>query len=134
MLIITLLSACSNSIPRVNDNEIYLDIALNATSVIYGVHYEYYLDENPIGGGGTSNANGSAFTKGEQLSVQFLEDHFPSNVDLSGLSIEFYIVNEDGTQTPVKNKISIEADYGNRYSIEIIEETIGSYKAKYSNP
>lgn len=95
---------------------------------VFGIHFEYYLDGDPAGGGLTGNANGSALKTGEVLTKDFIPADFPEEADLSQFQLEIFLVDEQGQEHPCTEALRFGAAYGHAYDIIIT----GSYKAGFS--
>ncbi len=119
----------SSSEVTAEQDEVLLEVTLETEDEIYMVSYDTFIDGDMVNGGETGNVNGSAIT--DNVYISLTEDDFPEGSDLSALSIQFYIAyttdnagdiesaaNHDG-QDIVSNELSIEAAYGNKYSIVI---------------
>lgn len=94
---------------------------------VFGIHFEYYLDGDPAGGGLTGNANGSALKTGEALTKDFIPADFPEGADLSQFQLEIFVVDEQGQEYPCAEVLSFAATYGHVYDITIS----GGYKAGF---
>lgn len=109
--------------------EFYIILHQEAEKPLYGVHYEYYVKDTPIGGAeivGIENGNVIPIEPGETISLQFNKRDFPENADLNTLSVELYIIDQFGNETKAENDIKLSADYGNNYDF-ILTGDISNY-------
>lgn len=96
-----------------------LEISNQCDCTIYGYHYEYCLNGKPIGGGTVTNADESFLDKKEKLKVSFTEYNFPADANLSDFQIEFYILNEDFSESEASNMLDLPAEYGKKYKVSV---------------
>lgn len=111
-----------------NDNAFLVGFHVDCNEDVYGIHFEYYLDGVPAGGGLTGNASGSKITTGDVLAKDFIPDDFPENADLSRFQLEIFVVDENGEEYPCNSVLNMAVAYGNTYDLSIT----GSYKDGFS--
>lgn len=115
------LCACAgeNAVIQADENTFLVRFCLDGDAEIFGLHFEYYLDGKPAGGGLVGNIDGSALTDGEVLTKDFIPADFPEDGDLSQFQLEIFIVDGQGQEHPCKEILSFAVAYGNVYDISI---------------
>lgn len=132
-LLLCIFILCSCRIVN-NDEEIfYVSVIQNTEDEVYGIHYEYYIDGEAIGGCMVRNADNSYIEKNDILTKDFSKYDFPKGRDLSKLYIQFFIAAENGNETGTVNPIKISAEYGKRYTVVIEGNYKDGYAAKLNN-
>lgn len=112
------LSACSNNYSSPRDHFV-IDVLQNCTSDIESISFEYYLNEEAVGGGAICNADGSLLLQGDILSQDFIRKDFPEEPDLLAFSIEYFVKTADGSEYPVGERFDLPAEYGNIYTVTL---------------
>lgn len=130
MLLLFALCACNNVGTPIEANEsaFLVNFHVDCNEDVYGIHFEYYLDGVPAGGGLTGNANGSKITTGDVFVKDFIPDDFPENADLSQFQLEILVVDKNGEEYPCSSVLNMAVAYGNTYNLSIT----GSYKDGFS--
>lgn len=126
ILILGLITSChyGNSEISASDNNFIVAVKNNCDMEIYGIHYEYYIAQKPIGGGSVEIANGSPYKKGELMSCEFLVEWFPENADLSLFEIEIFVLLGNDREQFVGEVVSINAEYGNVYHLSLTGDSV----------
>lgn len=124
------LCACNNDGTQIeaNENTFLIDFHIDCDEDVYGIHFEYYLDGVPVGGGLTGNANGSKITARDVLAKDFIPDDFPESADLSRFQLEILVVDKNGEEYPCDSILNIVVAYGSTYDLSIT----GSYEDGFS--
>lgn len=125
-----LLCACNNVGTQIEPNEstFLVNFHHDCSDDIYGIHFEYYLDGTPIGGGVVGNANGSKLSTKDVLVKDFISDDFPENAELSQFELELFVVDKNGDEYQCNSVLNFSVEYGKTYDISIA----GSYKEGFS--
>ncbi len=138
VLLCVFMAACSNggisdkeshNISQ-NNEEFHIVISQNTEGAIYGIHYEYYLADTPIGGAeAVAIKNGAAIPieQGGTISLPFYKQGFPEDANLDTLSVEIYVMDKSGNETKTENDIKLSADYGNNYDFSLTGDTSNYY-------
>ena len=131
IVLVLLLGGCSNDTKdEVAEDEVIIKFVFDTDVVIYGIHIEYYLEENPMGGKYYNPADGSPFEKGEDIWVRFYQStDFPEDADLSLFNFELYtfpeeaqiIAGETGEDEVLIKALSLVVEYGKAYTFSIID-------------
>ena len=119
VLLVCLLAGCARGVLEPDENTFYISIRNQCDSDIYGVHHEYYLDNEPEGGGGTMYADQTPIRQGDTLNLEFTPADFPEDADLATFSLELYVMLEDGQEIPVDEPLIMPVDYGQVYSFSL---------------
>ncbi len=115
-----MLAACGSSGElQPDENTFYVSIANQCDSEIYGLHYEYYLGEEPIGGGFVTYASNKPIRENDVLSEDFIAAYFPEDSDLSAFRTEVFVILEDGQESSAGEPLAIDADYGQVYNFSL---------------
>lgn len=118
---------------QADENTFLVRFSLNGEAEVYALHFEYYLDGKPAGGGLVGNADGSALKAEEVLTKDFIPADFPEGGDLSKFQLEIFIVDGQGQEHPCKEMLSFAAAYGNVYDISIEGGYDTGFKAEKLN-
>lgn len=129
------LCACAGekAVIQADESTFLVRFCLDGEAEIFGLHFEYYLDGNPAGGGLVGNADGSVLKAGEALTKDFIPADFPEGGDLSKFQLEIFIVDGQGQEYPCKEILSFAAVYGNVYDISIEGGYDTGFKAEKLN-
>ena len=119
----TNLVACSNQTSSSQASSSSTDqfrivIRQNSENNIYGVHHEYLIDGIPIGGGEVMSVikeNVVPIKPGEEIGISFEKQDFPEDSDLSNLTVEIYIIAQDGNEIKTDNDIELSPTFGETY-------------------
>lgn len=119
----TNLAACSNQTSSSQASSSSTDqfrivIRQNSENNIYGVHHEYLIDGIPIGGGEVMSVikeNVVPIKPGEEIGISFEKQDFPEDSDLSNLTVEIYIIAQDGNEIKTDNDIELSPTFGETY-------------------
>ena len=136
----TNLVACSNQTSSSSTDPFRIVIQQNSENNIYGVHYEYSIDGIPAAGGEVMSVikeNVIPIKPGEEIGISFEKQDFPEDSDLSNLTVEIYIIAQDGNEIKTDNDIELSPTFGetyrynltgnpNSYSINMITDETGS--------
>ena len=92
VLAVLLLSGCSGGVKiEANETTFLIGIRNNCDCEIYKVHHEYYIGEEPAGGGYICNADGSAISFDDVLVKDFIPADFPEDANLAEFRIEVFV-------------------------------------------
>lgn len=120
--LICVLTGCSAfQSPFLEEDDLFsLSVTQNTDTAISGIHYEYSITDDACGGGEVYNADHSLLSPGEVLYLSFTASDFPENSDLSGFSIQFFIIDEAGSELPADEPlyISVTGEYSYTVSLE----------------
>lgn len=123
LILLSLLGLCAcNDVGtqiEANESTFLVNFHVDCNEAVYGIHFEYYLDGKPAGGGLVGNADGSALKNGEVLTKEFIPADFPESGDLSRFQIEIFALDGQGQEYPCNGILSFAAAYGNVYDISI---------------
>lgn len=121
VVLIFSLYACAGekSTIQADENTFLVHFCLDCEAEIFSIHFEYYLDGKPAGGGLVGNADGSALKYGEMLTKEFISADFPEDGDLSKFQIEIFALDGQGKEHPCNEILSFAVAYGNEYDITI---------------
>lgn len=124
------LCACSNAGTQIKANKstFIVNYHVDCNEDVYGIHFEYYLDGTPVGGGVVGNADGAQIAKDDVLVKDFISDDFPESAELTQFQLELFIVDNNGKEYPCDSILNITAEYGKTYDVAIT----GSCKAGFS--
>lgn len=104
---------------QADENTFFVRFCLDCEAEVFSIHFEYYLDGKPAGGGVVGNADGSALKHGEVLTKEFIPADFPEDGDLSKFQIEIFALDGQGQAYPCNGLLSFAAAYGTVYDISI---------------
>ena len=119
----TNLAACSNQTSSSQASSSSTDqfrivIRQNSENNIYGVHHEYLIDGIPAAGGEVMSVikeNVIPIKPGEEIGISFEKQDFPEDSDLSNLTVEIYIIAQDGNEIKTDNDIELSPTFGETY-------------------
>lgn len=108
---------------------------------VYGIHIEYLLGGEAMGGKSQVYANGSVLTRDEELIFSFLPENFKNPEELSEkpLQIEFYTITENERECLINGKEPNErftfsenhwewnASFGEKYEFTLESDNNGGY-------
>lgn len=123
--ILTYLQSMNKSISK--ENIIYITITNNCSEEIYGIHYENKLYER-LGVGSIVHANGTLIKSGEVLTVEFTPTNLYNKDDLSGFTIEFFVILEDSKEISCGSPMKLNVDYGGYYDFSLSGNRISGFK------
>ena len=133
VLAVLILSGCSGGAKiEVNESTFLIEVRNNCDCEIYKVHHEYYIGDEPIGGGYSCNADGSAIRAGDVLVKDFIYADFPEGANLAEFRIEVFVVDGAGKEYPCGEVLSLNAAYGNDYEIIITGNYESGFTAAWS--
>jgi len=92
-------------------------VANQCNEEIYGLHFEYELDGQPMGGGGIRNANNSPIEKGDTLTNDFISADFPENADLQSFSNQYYVILANDEEIQAGEEITLNPEKGSTYPL-----------------
>ena len=128
-----LFSGCSHGVKIEADETTFLIGLRNSCDCeIYKVHHEYYIGDEPVGGGYVCNADGSAIRSGDVMLKDFIPADFPEGANLAEFCIEVFVVDGAGKEYPCGEVLSQDAAYGNVYEIIITGNYEGGFAAAWS--
>lgn len=115
------LCACNGGGTAIEANEstFLVNFHVDCNEDVYAIHFEYYLDGTPVGGGKTGNADGSRITAGDVFTKDFIPKDFPEGADLSQFQLEIFVIDKNGDEYPSDSILSFETEYGKVYDISI---------------
>lgn len=126
LLCLSALTACTND--KNTKDTFSISIKNKSDKEIYGLHYEYFIDGNPIGGGNVENADDSILDKNEVLTNEFYPEDFPENTDLSKFSIKYYLILKDKREIPCNNIIKLNVKYNKTYKLILLDSGKNGFK------
>ena len=128
-----LLSGCSGGVKiEANESTFLIGLRNHCDCEIYKVHHEYYIGDEPAGGGYACNADGSAIRYGDVVLKDFIPADFPEGVNLDEFRIEVFVVNSAGKEYFCGEPLSLRAAYGNEYEITITGNYESGFRAAWS--
>ena len=86
---------------------------------IYGIHFEYYLDDVAQGGGVIENAGGTVIATNDTLPKDFIPADFKASDNLNDFKIELFLKDKDGNEYSCADSIKWDAVFGDTYTINI---------------
>ena len=102
----------------------------NGSAPIWGVHYEYSASGKALGGAQVVNTDASPLRQGETVTAEFGPRDFPNGAELSGFAIQLFVIDAEGGEFSCGKPISICADYGQTFELEITSDAAGQYHAR----
>ncbi len=101
------------------DGTFRLSVANRSESDIFKVVIRYYLNGKLIGSRVGGNADNSALAENDTIEFDFAPEDFPEGTGAiglsSGFSFDLAVVGKDGSETPVREGLSITAKYAWTY-------------------
>lgn len=123
LVVVLLLSLCActaeKAVIQADDNTFLVRFCMECEVDVFSIHFEYYLDGQPAGGGLAGNVDGAVLKYGEVLTKEFIPADFPEGGDLSGFQIEIFALDGQGQEYICNGLLSFSAAYGNVYDISI---------------
>lgn len=113
-----LLCGCADEGAGGREDAFRLSIMNDCEGEIYGVHIEYALDGEPTGGGVTGAVGlgkVQPIERGDDMTWEFDERDFPEQADLTGLSVEVYVVLAGEKELLADGTLAFSAEYGRDY-------------------
>ena len=133
VLAVMLLSGCAGGAKiEANESTFLIGFRNNCDCEIYKVHHEYYIGDDPAGGGYICNADGSAISLDDVLVKDFIPADFPDGANLSEFRIEVYVTDGTGTKQHCGEPLSLDAAYGNEYETTITGNEKSGFCAAWS--
>ncbi|RGD74410.1 hypothetical protein [Anaerofustis stercorihominis] len=126
LLCLSSLTACTNN--KNTKDTFSISIKNKSDKEIYGLHYKYFIDGNPIGGGNVENADNSILDKNEILTNEFYPEDFQENTDLSKFSIKYYLILKDKKEIPCNNIIKLNVKYNKTYRLILLDRGENGFK------
>ena len=111
--------SCQTAVPKEVEDSFLVSVTNDSDVPWKGLHFEYYLDQKPIGGATVEAYSQPAFDVGEQLTKDFIPRDFPENADLSGFGLEVFVVLTDGSEALAEPAVELKAEYGVQYDYRI---------------
>ena len=111
--------SCQPAAPKAAEDSFLVSVTNDSGVPWKGLHFEYYLDQKPIGGATVEAYSQPAFGVGEQLTKDFIPRDFPENADLSGFGLEVFVVLTDGSEALAEPALELKAEYGVQYDYRI---------------
>lgn len=124
--IITYLQSSTIAISK--ENIIYITITNNCSDEIYGIHYENKLYER-LGIGSIVHADGTLIKMGEVLTIEFTPTNLHKD-DLSGFTIEFFVILEDATEMSCGIPMKLNVEYGGYYGFSLSGNRVSGFKVE----
>ena len=127
LLAMTLLMLCLCSCPSSNteklNNEVVLSFVNQCNTAIYGLHVEYYIEDEAVGGQlvSVNSDMDTPFQKDQTINMYLIQKDFPENADLDNFGMLVLIVLENKSEAGVGNKISLPVEFGKNYQFLLIE-------------
>ena len=116
---VLLLSSCQSAAPKAAEDSFLVSVTNDSDVPWKGLHFEYYLDREPIGGAAVEAYSQPEFAVGESLTKDFIPRDFPENAELSGFGLEVFVMHADGTETLAEPVVELKAEYGVEYDYRI---------------
>lgn len=126
LLSLSSLIACTNA--KNTKDTFNISIKNKSGKEIYGLHYEYFIDERAVGGGNVENADNSRLDKNEVLTNEFYPEDFPESTDLSKFSIKYYVILNNKKEVQCDNIIKLNVKYNETYKLVLIDNVQGGFK------
>lgn len=114
--ILTYLQCLNKAISK--ENIICINITNNCSEEIYGIHYENKLYEQ-LGVGSIVHANETLIKTGEVLSIELTPTNLCNKDDLSGFTIEFFVILEDAKEISCGTPMKLDVEYGGYYDFSL---------------
>lgn len=132
LLLLFGLWACKDSDTPIEANEstFLVNFHVDCNEDVYAIHFEYYLDGTPAGGGLVGNADGSRIPAGDVFTKDFIPKDFPEDADLSQFQLEICIVDKSGDEYPCDSILSFAVAYEKTYDIWITGSCEDGFLAK----
>lgn len=134
LILLSLLGLCAcNDVGtpiEANESTFLVNFHVDCNEDVYGIHFEYYLDGTPAGGGLVGNADCSQIAKDDVLVKDFISKDFPENAELSQFQLEIFIVDKNGDEYPCDSILNIAVAYGKTYDISITGSCEDGFSAK----
>ena len=118
----------SSTIVISKENIIYITITNNCSDEIYGIHYENKLYER-LGIGSMVHADGTLIKMGEVLTIEFTPTNLHKD-DLSGFTIEFFVILEDATEMSCGIPMKLNVEYGGYYGFSLSGNRVSGFKVE----
>ena len=118
----------SSTIVISKENIIYITITNNCSDEIYGIHYENKLYER-LGIGSIVHADGTLIKMGEVLTIEFTPTNLHKD-DLSGFTIEFFVILEDATEMSCGIPMKLNVEYGGYYGFSLSGNRVSGFKVE----
>ena len=133
VLCILLLTGCSHGVKiKADESTFLIGLRNNCDCEIYKLHHEYYIGDNPIGGGCACYADGSAIRTGDVLVKDFISADFPEGANLAEYRIEVFVVDGAGNEYSCGEALHLDAAYGNTNEIIITGNYESGFTASWS--
>ncbi|WP_294467475.1 hypothetical protein [uncultured Anaerofustis sp.] len=126
LLSLSSLIACTNA--KNTKDTFNISIKNKSAKEVYGLHYEYFIDEKAVGGGNVENADNSRLDKNEVFINEFYPEDFPKNTDLSKFSIKYYVILRNKKEVQCDNIIKLNVKYNETYKLVLIDNVQGGFK------
>lgn len=125
--ILTQLQCLNKAISK--ENIIYITITNNCSEEIYGIHYENKLYER-LGVGSIVHANGTLIKTGEVLTLEFTPTNLYNKDDLSGFTIEFFVILEDSKEISCGSPMKLNVKYGGYYDFSLSGNRVSGFNVE----
>ena len=133
VLLLLLLSGCSSGVKiEANEHSFLIGFRNNCDCEIYKVHHEYYIGDEPIGGGYACNADGSAIRSGDVMLKDFIPADFPEGANLAEFRTEVFVVDGVGKEYPCGESLNLDAAYGKEFEFTLTGNYDSGFGATWS--
>lgn len=122
ILALCVFSACGTNktdATNIEPRSFVVKIVNESVEEIYHIGYSLYVNDNIEMSGGTSNANGTAISKGDSRIVEIAPRDVPGIDEYAELGIQITVRDKDGNEYPCSSKLSFGAEKGAKYTIYI---------------
>ncbi len=91
----------------------------NSEREIYGIHYEYYIANKPIGGGEQLPYSDNSIPVGEKLTLTFDDVMVQGAENISNFMVEVFIKDENGQEYKTERDVKLNAEWGKDYEFNL---------------
>lgn len=96
--------------PRLHqEDELCVQVICHSGAGVHGLHDEYALGAEPMGGGIIQNADGAPVAYGESVTILLGEADFVRGADRSQCTLCLWVVDAQGKEMPVRGEIVLDA-------------------------
>lgn len=91
----------------------------NSEKEIYGIHYEYYIANKPIGGCEKLPYSDNSILVGEKITLTFDDVMLQGAENISKFKVEVFIIDENGQEHKTETDIKLNAEWGKDYEFNL---------------
>lgn len=118
-LLLTLLAGALCGAGECYDSLFEVEVVNDCADELYGVHIDYGLNGEMLGGQYMVLADGSALPRGESAWFGFCREDIPADTDdLAGFTMEVYAIGADGAEHPA-GVVMLNAQEGCTYRLRL---------------